>query len=231
MKRKLLFAAMVAVLGSLNIYAQQTPVDGGVYYLYNTANGKFLTRGNNWGTQAVTNDFGSPWKVYLADGKYTLRMYDIVTAEGNTNRALGTNGFSDNDNAGQHVKWTLTGDASAYKLSYDDGGTKYLCSPNNYGENVIYTDANFNTTWQFLNVSEYNAVLAAKKSAQETAIATTAGIDLGGSTLADVVGDEDNWRHSDVSSSVPFPSNSSWTRSNVGNRAGERNQGASCWVS
>ena len=226
MKRKLLFAALVAVLGSLNIYAQQTPVDGGVYYLYNTANGKFLTRGNNWGTQAVTNDFGSPWKVYLADGKYTLRMYDIVTAEGNTNRALGTNGFSDNDNAAQHVKWTLTGDANAYKLSYDDGGTKYLCSPNNYGDNVIYTDANFNTTWQFLNVSEYNAVLAAKKSAQETAIATTAGIDLGGSTLATVVEDAVNWRRSDASSSVPFPSKSSWNRTNVPNRAGDTNEGS-----
>ena len=226
MKRKLLFAALVAVLGSLNIYAQQTPVDGGVYYLYNTANGKFLTRGNNWGTQAVTNDFGSPWKVYLADGKYTLRMYDIVTAEGNTNRALGTNGFSDNDNAAQHVKWTLTGDANAYKLSYDDGGTKYLCSPNNYGDNVIYTDANFNTTWQFLNVSEYNAVLAAKKSAQETAIATTAGIDLGGSTLATVVEDAVNWRRSDASSLVPFPSKSSWNRTNVPNRAGDTNEGS-----
>lgn len=226
MKRKLLFAALVAVLGSLNIYAQQTPVDGGVYYLYNTANGKFLTRGNNWGTQAVTNDFGSPWKVYLADGKYTLRMHDIVTAEGNTNRALGTNGFSDNDNAAQHVKWTLTGDANAYKLSYDDGGTKYLCSPNNYGDNVIYTDANFNTTWQFLNVSEYNAVLAAKKSAQETAIATTAGIDLGGSTLATVVEDAVNWRRSDASSSVPFPSKSSWNRTNVPNRAGDTNEGS-----
>lgn len=227
MKKLKLFLAAAAAMVGLSANAQQTPVNEGVYYLYNTVNGKFLTRGNSWGTQAVTNDFGSPWKVYLSDGKYTLRMYDIVEAEGNTNRALGTNGFSDNNNSAQHVAWDLTGDANAYKLSFDDGGTtKYLCSPNNYGDNVIYTDANFNTTWQFLNVSEYNAVLAAKKAAQESAIATTAGVDLGGSTLATVVEDAVNWRHSDASSSVPFPSNSSWTRTNVGNRAGDTNQGS-----
>lgn len=227
MKKLKLFLAAVAAMVGLSATAQQTPTDGGVYYLYNTVNGKFLTRGNSWGTQAVTNDFGSPWKVYLSDGKYTLRMYDIVEAEGNTNRALGTNGFSDNDNSAQHVAWTLTGDANAYKLSFDDGGTtKYLCSPNNYGDNVIYTDANFNTTWQFLDVNEYKDVLAAKKAAQEAAIATTAGIDLDGSALATVVEDADNWRHSDASSSVPFPSNSSWTVTGVGNRGGTTNQGS-----
>lgn len=223
MKRKLLFAALVAVLGSLNIYAQQTPEDGGVYYLYNTANGKFLTRGNNWGTQAVTNDFGSPWKVYLADGKYTLRMYDIVTADGNTNRALGTNGFSDNNTPAEHVAWTLTGDVNAYKLSFDD---KYLCSPDTYGNNVINADANYNTTWQFLNVNEYRAVLAAKTAAQETAVAAAAEINISESTLATVVGDAEAFEATDMSSSVPFPTNSSWTRTGVPNRGGNQNQGS-----
>lgn len=222
MKRKLLFA-MLCIVGVLSGYAQQTPVDGGVYYLYNTANGKFLTRGNNWGTQAVTNDFGSPWKVYLADGKYTLRMYDIVTADGNTNRALGTNGFSDNNTPAEHVAWTLTGDVNAYKLSFDD---KYLCSPDTYGNNVINADANYNTTWQFLNVNEYRAVLAAKTAAQETAVAAAAEINISESTLATVVGDAEAFEATDMSSSVPFPTNSSWTRTGVPNRGGNQNQGS-----
>lgn len=220
-KIKLLLAAFAAMV-TMSIYAQQTPVDGGVYYLYNTANGKFLTRGNNWGTQAVTNDFGSPWKVYLSDGKYTLHMYDIVTADGNTNRALGTNGFSDNNTPAEHVAWTLTGDVNAYKLSFDD---KYLCSPDTYGNNVIYNDANYNTTWQFLNVDEYKAILAAKTAAQETAVATAAEINISESSLAAVVGNEENYEATDMSSSVPFPTNSSWTRTSVPSRGGTQNQG------
>lgn len=217
MKRKLLFAALFAVMGWLNVNAQQEPADAGVYYLYNTETGKFLTRGNTWGTQAVTNDFGSPWQVSIADGKYTLRMYDLVVA-GSTS-GLGSNGYADN---GSPIAFTPSGNSNGYKLQ---NGSNYLCSPDTYGNSVLYNDANYNTTWQFLNVTEYKAVLAAKTSAQESAIATTAGVDLGGSTLGAIVEDANNWRFSDVSSAVPFPSNSSWTRTGVANRGGDQNSG------
>lgn len=216
MKKIKLFLAAFAAMVGLSANAQQTPTDGGVYYLYNTVNGKFLTRGNNWGTQAVTNDFGQPWQVTIADGKYTLKMYDLVAA-GSTS-GLGDNGFSDN---GSPVAFTPTGDASGYKLKYGDN---YLYSPDTYGNNVLYT-ADDHNTWQFLNVTEYKAVLAAKTVAQETAIATSAGVDLGSSTLTAVVEDATNWRRNDLSSSVPFPSNSSWTRTSVPYRGGNANQG------
>lgn len=204
----------------IGVQAQVEPANEGIYYLYNTETGKLLTRGNNWGTQCVTNDFGSPWKVYIADGKYTLRMYDIVTADGNTNRALGSNGFADNDKAAEHEKFTLTGNVNGYTLS---DGDKKLVSPSNYGENVLATSGN--STWQFLNTSQYNAILAAKISAQESAIATTAGVDISGSSLGAVVNDDVNWRRTDVSKKVAFPSNTSWARTGVPNRAGAQNQG------
>ncbi len=215
--KRLLFA-MLCIVSALGMRAAQEPTDGGVYYLYNTGNGKFLTRGANWGTQAVTNDFGSPWQVTVADGKYTLKMYDIVVSN-NAGKGLGDNGFSDNDSP---IAFTPSGDVNGYKLAYGDN---YLCSPDTYGNNVLYNDANYNTTWQFLNVDEYKAILAAKTATQENAIAEAAGVDISGSTLAAVVGNADNYTATDMSSSIPFPSNSSWTQVGVSNRGGNANQG------
>ncbi len=209
---------MLCIVSALGMRAAQEPTNGGVYYLYNTANGKFLTRGANWGTQAVTNDFGSPWLVTVADGKYTLKMYDIVVSN-NAGKGLGANGFSDNDSP---IAFTPSGDVNGYKLV---DGSNYLCSPDTYGNNVIYTDPDYNTTWLFLNVDEYKAILAVKTATQENAIAEAAGVDISGSSLAAVVGNADNYTATDMSSSIPFPSNSSWTQVGVSNRGGNANQG------
>ncbi|MBR0526499.1 MAG: Ig domain-containing protein [Prevotella sp.] len=219
MKQKLLLALLALfTLGGSNLFAQQEPANEGVYYLYNTATGKFLTRGNTYGTQCVTNDFGSPWQVTVAtDGTITLRMFDIVSDGGTS--GLGDNGYSDN---GSPITFTLSGDVNGYKLQ---NGSNYLCSPDTYGNNVLYSDADYNTTWQFLNVTEYQAVLAAKTATQEAAVATAANVDITGTTLAAVVGNADNYTATDMSSSIPFPSNSTWTRTNVPNRAGDTNQG------
>lgn len=216
-KLKLLLACSALFVGAGIANAQQEPVDGTSYYLYNTETGKFLTRGNNWGTKAVTNDFGQPWQVSVADGKYTLRMLDLVKA-GST-KGLGSNGFADN---GSPVAFTPSGDANGYTLT---NGSNVLISPATYGDDVLA--ASGNSTWQFLNVTEYQAVLAAKTAAQESAIATTAGVDLGSSTLAAIVNDADNWAAKDVTSSVAAatPSNSTWTRTGVSNRGGTTNNG------
>ena len=220
MKRKLILAAFAALVG-LCVKAQQTPSNGGVYYLYNTETGKFLTRGRNWGTQAVTNEVGQPWHVTISDGKYTLRMYDIYVAEGNNhdNRALGNNGFSDNDNSANHMKWELVGSASGYQIK---SGDNYLISPNTYGDNVIATSGN--KTWQFLNVDEYKAVLANKKSTQETAVATSASLSLGGSTLTEYL--TENYRGIAPDATAPFPSKSTWSHDGVPNRGGNDNEGS-----
>jgi len=214
-KLKLILAACALTLSS-GLYAQQVPESGTSYYLYNVQTGQFLTRGNSWGTKAVTNEVGSPWQVTISNGQYTLRMLDIVSGGGTS--GLGSNSFSDN---GSPISFTPSGDANGYTLT---NGSNVLVSPETYGGDVLA--ASGNSTWQFLNVNEYKAVLAAKTAAQEAAIATTAGISLGESTLSAIVGDENNWRHTDVSSAVPFPSNSSWTQTGVPSRGGYANQGS-----
>ena len=217
MRKLKIFIAACALLAGAGVQAQEVPVDGGVYYLFNTESGKLMTRGGNWGTKVVTNDFGSPWQVSIdANGKYTLRMYDIVTF--GSQSGFGDNSFSDN---GSPIAFTVAGDANGFTLM---NGSNYITSPDNYGDNSLAPSGN--KTWQFLNVEQYKAVLAEKTAAQEASIAATAGIALDGSSLSAVVGNENMWRRSDVSSAIPFPSNSSWTVVNVDNRAGNYNEGS-----
>lgn len=223
MKQKLLLALLALfTLGGSNLFAQQEPVDEGVYYLYNVETGKFLTRGSNWGTQAVTNDFGQPWKVKISDGKYTLHMLDISTADGNDNRGLDNAGYADNGGGSTYVMaWTLGGSQNGYTLS---DGNIYVVSPDQYGQSVL-GDADGNKTWQFLDIDEYKTVLAAKTTAQEAAVATSAGIDITGSNLASFLSNADAYTTKDMSSSIPFPSNSTWTQVGVSNRGGAANEG------
>ncbi len=213
-KIKLFLAACAAMLGVQTGFAQQEPINGGVYYLYNTETGTFLTRGSNWGTKAVTNEAGQPWQVSISDGKYTLRMYDIVKA-GSTK---GLNGyFTDNDSP---LAFTLTGSATGYTIS---NGSAYLTAPA-YGSDVLVENATSNMTWQFLNVDDYKSVLAAKQTAQEAAIATAAGVTLGQNTLSDVVGDADNWRSQSVGTYAA--NKTDWTVASVPNRTGNVNEGS-----
>jgi uncharacterized protein YjdB len=219
---RLLVALLALFTGGSNLFAQQEPVDGTSYYLYNVETGKFLTRGDNWGTKAVTNDFGQPWKVKISDGKYTLHMLDIVTAEGNDNRGLDNGGYADTGGSGAYVmEWTLGGTKNGYDLS---SGDTYLVSPDQYAESVLGSSTG-NKTWRFLNVDEYKAVLAEKTAAQEAAVASSAGIDIAGSKLATILGDADAYTATDMSSSIPFPSNSSWNQVGIPNRGGNANQG------
>ncbi|MBR1414657.1 MAG: DUF5123 domain-containing protein [Prevotella sp.] len=45
-------------------------------YIYNAYSGKFLSRGDAWGTRAVGDDYGLPFNVTEADGKYSLNLID-----------------------------------------------------------------------------------------------------------------------------------------------------------
>ena len=220
MKRKLLLAALfvVSALG-FNAKAQTEPVADGVYYLYNKESGKFLSRGSNWGTQGVVNDFGLPWKVAVADGKYKLRMYDIVKGGGTS--GLGDNSFTDN---GGPIDFTLDGTPEAYKIKF---GENFLTVDSNNAINVSGTDGNASVTWQFLNVDDYNEVIKAKKAAQESSIATAAAIDLTGTNLAAVLTSGD-FKITDVTSSISAtPTNGGeWKHSQVPNRKGNVNYGS-----
>lgn len=200
---KKLFTALFALLITLGASAQVEPADNGVYYLYDAQSGMFLTRGATWGTQAITSPVGLPWKVSVANGTYTLRMYDL-TLDGWTN-GLGSNGYSDN---GEPIAFTPAGDAATgYTLA---SGENYLTAPATAGGISFSATA---TTWQFLTAQQYTAVLAAKKTADEASIAAKAGVDLTNTNLDAIM-------VAGTSVNDGVPTATSWTNWTVSNRGG-----------
>ena len=88
---------------TLTAYTGNKVKDSGVYYLYNPAYDKFLSKGFDWGTGAVVDDYGTPIQTNGADGATTyfkLHAVDIPDANLNYQGAWWT--WSDNgtDDAG-----------------------------------------------------------------------------------------------------------------------------------
>lgn len=194
--------------------AASEPQDGESYYIYNVETGQFLSRGASWGTQAIGNDYGMPWQVSVADGKYTLRMLDLVKA-GN-NEGLGDNAFTDN---GSPVAFVAEGNAT--------NGYILTCNGNKLSLNADNTAGYANTTactWQFLTASQWATVQAAKTDAQYESIILSSMIDATPSTISTVLAAE-GVTATDMSSAIPFPTNSNWSPSKNGSRGGNQNGG------
>ena len=208
-KTYLLLIALLTLCCGLTS-AQQAPADAGVYYLYNTESGQFLSRGSDWGTRAVTNPVGVAWQVTVAEGQYQLRMYDLVKA-GNT-KGLSDNCFTD---SGDAVNFTLEGDANGYFLK---NGETYLTAPATAGH-VNFTETP--STWQFLSKEDFSAKLAEIAATQDAAVAAAAGIDLNGATFADAVSDTESWLSSTTVD--PTPTKTSWNVQGVPSRGGNQN--------
>lgn len=215
-KINFLLTLFALFMGGVNyVNAQETPENNGVYYLYNQSSGLFLTRGNNWGTQAVARPVGLPWKVTLSDGKYKLQMYDLTVA--GSNSGFGDNAFTDNGNP---LQFTPDGNASnGFTLQ---NGSNYITCP---ATADVVTLSSTSSAWQFLTQEQYNTVLAARATAQDNAIATAKGIVIpAGKTLNDVVSDVNNWASTLTNDGTPS-TNSSWSVSGVPSRGGTQNWG------
>ena len=205
---------LCALLTMIGVQAQETPTNEGIYYLYNSETDLFLSRGNDWGTQAVANPVALPWKVSISGGNYTLRMYDLTVA-GSTS-GFGDNGFTDN---GSPIQFTPSGNATdGFTLK---NGNNYITSPASAGVVTLSTTA---SAWKFLTQAQYNAVLAARVAAQESAVAAAKGIVIpDGKTLNDVVSDADNWASTFTNDGVP--TSGKWTATKHGGRGGNLNWG------
>ena len=213
MKRKL-FLLLCALLTMIGVQAQETPTNDGIYYLYNSETDLFLSRGNDWGTQAVANPVALPWKVSISDGNYTLRMYDLTVAGSTT--GFGSNGFTDN---GSPIQFTPSGNATdGFTLK---NGNNYITCPASAGVVTLSTTA---SAWKFLTQAQYNAVLAARVADQESAVAAAKGIVIpDGKTLNDVVSDADNWASTFTNDGVP--TSGKWTATKHSGRGGNLNWG------
>jgi len=219
-KLRLLFAVLALLGGAISASANQTLADNGVYYIQNVETGLFLSRGGWAGAHALADNYGLAWRLSGTNGSITLQMYDIY-CEGFTTGGLGGDSFV--DNGSPLSNWTLEGDANGYTIKT---GSTYLTASGSTAGSDVVIDGNGtgNKTWILLNDAEHAAVLAAKTSAQESAIATTAGIDLGTSTLSEILGNTSNWRTSNIPVAAPT-SNGVWTYTENRDQGGANNYG------
>ena len=215
-KLKLFMAAFALLLGWSNAMAQETPSNGNAYYIYNADNDLFFTRGADWGTQAIASPVGLPWRVEVADGKYTLKMYDIYT-QNDADKGLGFNGsYTDN---GSPIALTPNGDATN-GFTLENGGN-YITCPTSKGAVSMSSTA---SKWQFLTQAQYNAVMASRASAQESAVATSKGIVIpGGKTLNEVVSDVNAWTSTTTADALP--TKATWPKTGGTQRGNYYNEG------
>ena len=160
----------------------------GVYYFKKKGEYKYLTRGGNYGTETVVDNYGISLQAMIqSDGTYYLKNVDHSLAA-NTNKYL--NMYTDQD----AYAWNIAEATGGYYLKYTNGN--YMTT-----SYVDYTDDNGNTNryyykaetanegeaivWELLSKAEYATSLTAKKNAEITALATAAGIE-GVTTLAEL---------------------------------------------
>ena len=144
-------------------------VENGTYYLYNEESGLFLSTGNAWGTQAITDLYGLPVNVVWAPGTdtYTLRMAD------NTANNLGTNLYCDNNTT---ANWTLDGDAeNGYTIYNATPG--YLKAENNHLALAATTEASEASKWKLLTGAQHMDIINGYAASNKAAVLAAAGID------------------------------------------------------
>ena len=151
----------------------QLPVAEGTYYVYNTATQKFLSRGANWGTRAVADNYGVAIKLAVADlpnGLYTLTGFD-------NNLAYGEDGGMYSDKSGNKV--------INYSIAAVDGGftmtnssnskVVYVNSDNTVNHDGVSGEAT-SAVWQFITKADRDSIVASVEARQKAAAFAAAGI-------------------------------------------------------
>lgn len=159
----------------------KTPaVFDGLYYFYNTYTNKYMSRGGNWGTQAITDDYGVPaYLEFSSDGTTKVKFFDNY-------KYLSDGGwlYADNGTGGTFMVEAVTG---GYKFK-DTSSENYVA----LWDGLVVGDAVEGTNLQGTSnvwALETPAVYAAKDNAttlanaQAAAAAAAAGIE-GITTLA-----------------------------------------------
>ena len=221
MKRKLLFA-IVALMCSVGSWAYQTPQANGIYYIQNVETGKFLCRGNGWGTRAIVSDYGSTWQLIEENGRYHVRVASLVAA--NVNQGLGDDYWMYADCSGDRDRtyqltlvsdgqYTLTGSGisqNVYAYTKEDGDKYCVAGNATLNDNMTVISQSY---WRFLSQSEYDAVIASRISAQENLVASTAGYDLAtlGKSLEQLVTDANSFANKGAQATVIAVSGWTWT--------------------
>ena len=188
-KRLTFLLGGLALCGGLSIPAQAAtePTEGGTYFLYNVDAGRFLMRGNDWGTRSSLLDTGEAVTLTtLPSGAYKL---GTVTNGNSTCIFLGNDNTSwmDGDNnmeaelPNRCYEWNIEkqgnqiylikassasnlGDTQYFGMHTDEG----LNDSRAYGQFVPTAHNNPAVRWIFLSQEEYDQVQPNVKAAAQT---------------------------------------------------------------
>ena len=156
-----------------NITLHTPAIFDGTYYLYNTDNKKYLSRGGNWGTQAIVDEYGIAIIVKTDNENNTeLKPFDSYLN-------LGDDGWVYTDATNNRIR--------KFNASKVDGGYKFLNTANqkylatNNGQ--VVGDAveggnlqGASNIWTLESVNDHLAVVKTYEDSQAKAAATAASI-------------------------------------------------------
>ena len=173
------FAAIDALKAAEKAYLVANNPEEGYYYVYSPVTGKFLSRGNAWGTAAVVDDYGVAVNLKLNDGAYTLSSFDWGTTYGDDAwmfcdaGGTRTRSYELTKVMGGYTMKNTTNEQLVY-VYLKDNANKYRVAGNAImGDNC---DSEEQTVWQFLTKAERDAIVAQRLADQGTEAFAAAGV-------------------------------------------------------
>lgn len=156
-----------------NITLTTPAIYDGIYYFYNTYTQKYLSRGRNWGTQALMDDYGVPaFLEFDGEGKTRVKFFDNY-------KYLSSDGwlFADNATGGQFYVEKVVG---GYKIK-DAAINKYVAVYDDYAVGDALESDN-SSIWALETPAEYVAKDNATTLANAQAVAAAAAASITGIT-------------------------------------------------
>lgn len=181
-------------------------VEEGVYYIYNEASGKFLSRGSSYGTRAVGDNYGLPINVVRTEeGKYNLQLVDnqayygddywmYADCSGDRMRA-----YTIEETEGGYVFINPNHGMRLYIYLKDDADKYAIAGNATLDENI--SDWN-QTVWQLLTQDERDAIVEEREAEEKITALIKGGIP------ADAI--EENLTEAEATA-LTFKTGSAWT--------------------
>ena len=181
----------------------------GEYYFYNEENKAFMSRGANWGTRAVLDNYGYPVAVSTTDANVTRILFL------DNNLYLGSDGYTDKAVDYSSIDWSVEKNDDG--LIFKSSNGSYLVKSENEYFRVNGTSATA-TPFVLKTLEEQKAIVAALQDANIKKAAEAAGltytdkasfeqyladnysfIDQTSRIISPTVGSQDSWPYTEYS--------------------------------
>ncbi len=168
-KLKILLLALAATI-SVGAWAD-VPTDG-VYYLKSVTTGKYVSRGSNWNTRAIVDDWGVAVQVTTEGENTTCKFVDS-----NLNLFATDNDDVFTDNASTNIQWTLQETTNGFKFKNVNKETYIVLVEDNNFMNLHQGEELSAESFTFEPTSEHPAKMAALYETTKAGVFTAAGVD------------------------------------------------------